>query len=195
MDRFRNSGNALVICLEISTPINELIIKKSRNRPCASQPFSTFVYPLHKLNFTSYEKNTKMILLSLLLALMLPFFSLNAQTSTFKQGDLVFSAGLGLGANYGSYWGSYYKTSVPPIFITGDYCLREDLGPGNLGVGGIIAYSAYKDEPSPDWGYKYGTLFIGARGTYHFTDLVAKMDLYGGYQPRSLQIVNDKGLW
>ena len=138
------------------------------------------------------KKTPKMILLSLALALILPFFTLNAQTSTFKQGDLVFSAGLGIGATYGNYWGSYYKTSVPPIFVSGDYCLREDLGPGNLGVGGIFAYSAYKYEPSPDWGYKYSTLFVGVRGTYHFTELVPKMDLYGGITLGG-EIVTDKG--
>lgn len=138
------------------------------------------------------KKTPKMILLSLALALMIPFFTLNAQTETFKQGDLVFSAGFGIGATYGSYWGSSYKTTVPPIFISGDYCLREDLGPGNLGVGGIIAYSAYKYEPSPDWGYKYSDLFIGVRGTYHFTDLVDKMDLYGGLTLGG-EIINDKG--
>ena len=125
------------------------------------------------------KKNPKMILLSLVLALMLPFLSLNAQTETFKQGDIVISAGLGLGATYGTYWGTGYKTTVPPIFVTGDYCLREDLGPGNLGVGGLLGFSSYKYEYF-DWGYKYNTLFIGVRGTYHFTDLVDKMDLYGG---------------
>ncbi len=51
------------------------------------------------------KKTPKMILLSLALALMLPFFSLNAQTETFKQGDLVFSAGLGIGATYGTLLG------------------------------------------------------------------------------------------
>ena len=29
-------------------------------------------------------------------------------------------------------------------------------------------------------GVKYNTLIFGARGTYHFTDLVDKLDLYGG---------------
>jgi hypothetical protein len=126
------------------------------------------------------KKTPKMILLSLALALLIPFFSLNAQTELFKQGDLVFNAGLGLGATYGSYWGSLYNSTVPPIFFTADYCLREDLGPGNLGVGGILAYSAYKYEPYPGIGTKYNVIFIGVRGTYHFTDLVDKMDLYGG---------------
>jgi len=137
------------------------------------------------------KKTPKMILLSLLLALMLPFFSLNAQTSTFKQGDLVFNAGLGIGNAHGSYWHPYSKTTLPTIFITGDYCLREDLGPGNLGVGGIIAYSAYKDDFA-DYGHKYSNISIGVRGTYHFTELVPKMDLYGGIS-LGAYIVNEKG--
>jgi hypothetical protein len=136
------------------------------------------------------KKTPKIILLGLALALMLPFLSLNAQTDVFKQGDLVFSAGLGIGAPHGSYWSAYSKTTVPPIFIAGDYCLREDLGPGNLGVGGIMAYSAYKDK-YPGWGYKYSTFSIGVRGTYHFTDLVPKLDLYGGVT-LGADIVTDK---
>ena len=52
-------------------------------------------------------------------------------------------SGLGWDATYVAL-GSYYKTTVPPLFVAGDYCLREDLGPGNLGVGGYLGYSAYK---------------------------------------------------
>jgi hypothetical protein len=126
-------------------------------------------------------KKTKIIVLSLLLALFLPFATLNAQI--FDKGDMVLSFGLGLGSTYVGGWNSYYKTSVPPIFVAGDYCLREDLGPGNLGVGGILAYSAYKyayNFGAYDYGWKYSTFIIGARGTYHFVDLVDKLDLYGG---------------
>jgi hypothetical protein len=124
------------------------------------------------------KKTFKIFTLSLLLALFLPFATLNAQI--FDKGDMVLSFGLGLGATYYTL-GGYNKMSVPPVFIAGDYCLREDLGPGNLGVGGIIAYSAYKyDFPHSDWGSKYKVFMIGARGTYHFTDLVDKLDLYGG---------------
>ena len=125
------------------------------------------------------KKTPKLIMLSLVLALLFPVRTLNAQTQgLFKQGDIVMSAGIGLGANYGSYWGTGYNTTVPPIFLTGDYCLREDLGPGNLGVGGLLGFSSYKFEYL-GWGFKYHTLFIGVRGTYHFTELVDKLDLYG----------------
>jgi hypothetical protein len=136
-------------------------------------------------------KKTKIIVLSVVLALFLPFATLNAQI--FDKGDKVLSFGLGLGSTYVGGWNSYYKTSVPPIFVAGDYCLREDLGPGNLGVGGILAYSAYKTEYNNGgiYGSKYTTFIIGARGTYHFVDLVDKLDLYGGVV-LGAKIVNDK---
>lgn len=98
----------------------------------------------------------------------------------FDEGDMVLSFGLGLGSTYYPL-GSYYKTTIPPVFIAGDYCLREDLGPGNLGIGGYLGFSGYKyDYPLSDWNVKYNTFIIGGRGTYHFTDLVDKLDLYGG---------------
>jgi hypothetical protein len=119
------------------------------------------------------KKELKIFTLSLVLALSLP--TINAQL--FDEGDIVFSGGLGLGSTLYSF-GALYNTSVPPLWVSGDYCLREDLGPGNLGVGAILGYTQFKwgDE----WGYKYSTFFIAARGTYHFTDLVDKLDLYGG---------------
>jgi len=134
------------------------------------------------------KRTPKLILLSLVLALLLPFVSLNAQTETFKQGDIVVSAGLGIG--HTGYWTGYSKTTLPPIFVIGDYCLREDLGPGNLGVGGVMAFSSYKDE-YVGWERKYSIFSIGVRGTYHFTDLVDKLDLYGGVT-LGVDIVNEK---
>ena len=136
------------------------------------------------------KKGIRIAVLSLALALVIPFTSLNAQL--FDKGDIVLSAGLGLGSTYVGGWNSYYKISVPPVFVAGDYCLREDLGPGNLGVGGILAYSSYKYDPAyVDWGWKYSVFMIGARGSYHFTDLVDKLDLYGGVVIGG-QIVTDK---
>jgi len=101
----------------------------------------------------------------------------NANAQLFDEGDMVISAGLGVGSTLYSYGG--YSTSMPLLFAAGDYCLREDLGPGNLGVGAIIGYTSYK----VDWvydDYRINTFIFGARGTYHFTDLVDKLDLYGG---------------
>jgi len=127
------------------------------------------------------KKPSKIILICLMLALVVPPATTNAQI--FDKGDMVLSFGLGLGSTYVGGWNNYYKVSVPPIFVAGDFCIREDLGPGNLGVGGILAYSAYKYHYTfglYDYGTKYSTFIIGARGSYHFVDLVDKLDLYGG---------------
>jgi Outer membrane protein beta-barrel domain len=113
--------------------------------------------------------------LCLLMALFISNSPVKAQL--FDEGDVVVSAGIGVGSTLYSYGG--YNTSMPLLFASGDYCLREDLGPGNLGVGAILGYTSYK----VDWvydDYRINTFIFGARGTYHFTDLVDKLDLYGG---------------
>ncbi len=137
------------------------------------------------------KKTMRIFAFSLLLAIFIPIASLQAQT--FDKGDKVLSFGIGLGATYYTF-GTYYHTTVPPIFVAGDYCIREKLGPGNLGVGGLIGYSAYKWRYNAfgyDYGWKYTTLIIAARGSYHFTDLVDKLDLYGGVLIGA-KIVTDK---
>ncbi len=135
------------------------------------------------------KKVMYVFLICVAMALTVPVSNVNAQL--FDEGDIVLSAGFGLGSTYVGGWNNYYKIGVPPVFVAGDYCLREDLGPGNLGVGGIMAFSSYKYEPYPDWGYKYSVFMIGARGSYHFTDLVDNLDLYGGVVIGG-QIVTDK---
>ncbi len=135
------------------------------------------------------KKPLKIFAIGLLLVMSLT--SLQAQL--FDKGDKVLSFGVGLGSTYYAF-GTYYHTTVPPIFVAGDYCIREDLGPGNLGVGGFLGYSAYKYEYDAfgyDYGWKYSTLIIAARGTYHFVDLVDKLDLYGGVLIGA-KIVTDK---
>ncbi|HLO61124.1 MAG TPA: hypothetical protein VK179_20405 [Bacteroidales bacterium] len=127
----------------------------------------------------------KVITLGLALALISPTVM---QAQLFDKGDMVISAGIGLGNSIFPL-GSLYSTTLPPIWIAGDYCLREDLGPGNLGVGGILGYSTVKWGNSA--GYKYTGFIIALRGTYHFTDLVDKLDLYGGIDIGG-KIINEK---
>ena len=113
------------------------------------------------------KKKFRLLLSSLVLTALLFGSGLNTNAQIFDKGDLVMSLGLGLGANYIG-WGTYYHTTVPPIWVAGDYCLREKLGPGNLGVGGLISYSAYKYHYNAfgyDYGWKYTTFIIGARGS------------------------------
>jgi hypothetical protein len=124
------------------------------------------------------KKTLGIIVICFMLAIIFPLNAVNAQL--FDEGDIVISAGLGLGSNYYGLGGT--SLVMPVIFASGDYCLREDLGPGNLGIGAIIGYSSYKDNfyLSDNYYWRVNTLMIGARGTYHFTDLVDNLDLYGG---------------
>ncbi|MBN2762241.1 MAG: hypothetical protein JXR41_04050, partial [Bacteroidales bacterium] len=126
------------------------------------------------------KKKIRLLLSGLIVAVLLLGSGINANAQVFDQGDKVLSFGIGLGATYYAL-STHYKTTVPPIFIMGDYCLREDLGPGNLGVGAYMGYSGYKskwiDYYGEPYGYKYNTFIIGGRGSYHFVDLVDKLDL------------------
>jgi hypothetical protein len=115
--------------------------------------------------------------LCLLMTLFISTPKANAQL--FDEGDIVISAGLGVGSTLYSY--GTYSTSMPLLFASGDYCLREDLGPGNLGIGAIVGYTSFKVDYVLDaYDYRVNTFIFGARGTYHFTDLVDNLDLYGG---------------
>lgn len=122
------------------------------------------------------KKTFKILTLGLLLALAVPTL-VNAQL--FDEKDIVLSAGIGIGSNYYAVGGT--SMVMPVLFVSGDYCLREDLGPGNLGVGAIMGFSSYKEDfLLSAYDYRVNTFLLGARGTYHFTDLVDKLDLYGG---------------
>lgn len=123
-----------------------------------------------------YSKLASCILL--LVFLNLP--AINSYSQLFNVGDKMINAGLGIGATW--YSGAYYKTTLPPIFISGDVGFKDDIGPGVLGLGGYLGFSSYKYEVTSvlgNWGWKYTSIIIGARGTYHM-DLVDNLDTYGG---------------
>jgi hypothetical protein len=107
------------------------------------------------------KKTIRILTLSLMLALFLPFASLQSQT--FDQGDMVLSFGLGLGSTYVGGWNSYYKTTVPPVVVAGDYCLRKILA-GKSWRRWNLAYSAYK--------YHYNTAHMITAGNIPRLSLV-----------------------
>jgi hypothetical protein len=122
----------------------------------------------------------------------------NTHAQLFDKGDKIVSLGFGLGSTYYSY-SAAYKTSIPPLWISGDYCIMEKLGPGNLGAGAYFGYSGYKSKwyyNNDPYGYKYNVYIIGARGTYHFVDLIDKLDLYGGLLLGAKIVTNKEyGYW
>ncbi len=106
-------------------------------------------------------------------------------TPTFSEGDLVFNAGIGIGTSL--YSGSYYKSTMPPISISGEYGVADDfLTEGlTLGVGGYFGIAGSKYENfygypyREKYGWKYTYTVIGVRGSLHYP-LVEKLDTYAG---------------
>lgn len=106
----------------------------------------------------------------------------NAQ-EVFRKGDLVFNLGVGIGNT--RYSGSDYKMTVPPLAISGDYAVVDNLINGNNGsitVGGYLAYAANKQEftiLTEKFGYKFNDLIIGVRGAFHY-QFARNLDTYAG---------------
>lgn len=105
--------------------------------------------------------------------------STQVKSQTFSVGDKDLNLGIGFGATW--YSGSFFKTTIPPVSASLDIGLKDDIGPGVLGIGGYVGFSSYKYEYSYvyTWGYKYTTFILGARGTYHM-QFIDKLDTYGG---------------
>ena len=117
------------------------------------------------------------------LAIVFASVSVSRAQDVFEKGDFVAHVGLGLGT-YLKLFG--YKTSVPPILTSGEYCITNALinnGKGYVGVGGYLAYTSYKH----DWGtwlgeeagWKTSYIIFGARGAFHY-QLVDNLDTYAG---------------
>lgn len=90
-----------------------------------------------------------------------------SDNSIFKKGDKVFTLGVAPVSSLGI-----------PVNVAFDLGVKDNLGPGNLGIGGIVGFAGRK--------YTFGALdytvtsiVIAARGTYHY-QFVDKLDTYGG---------------
>jgi len=101
----------------------------------------------------------------------------------FQKGDLVFNAGVGIGNSL--YTGTGYKSTLPPLSISGEYGIFDNLihgDNGSIGVGGYLGYAGSKFKTIIDgseYGYKYSSFIIGARGTFHY-QFVRNLDTYAG---------------
>lgn len=105
----------------------------------------------------------------------------NAQESTFAKGDKVVNLGIGLLS--GLYTGGGYDSKTPPISVSVEYGVKDDvLDIGSIGIGGYLGYASAKYETNwgtGSYGWKYTNFIIGARGSFHYP-LVDKLDTYAG---------------
>lgn len=103
-------------------------------------------------------------------------------TKVLIKGDKVLNLGIGLGGKLP--YSRLSKLTIPPIPISFEYVIKDDLFDGKvaLGCGGFIGYSASKQTLS--YYSSYGKeiesrLIIGVRGYVHYT-FVDKLDTYTG---------------
>ncbi len=101
------------------------------------------------------------------------------------------SIGAGVDYGYGTHFGGHYSNH-PAIAFSYDHGLINDVGPGTIGIGGVIGfksasykYNYYYSANGINGNYKdtYTNFIIGVRGTYHLTllkDKNNKFDPYGG---------------
>lgn len=104
--------------------------------------------------------------------------TLSAQTD-FNKGDKVLNLGIGFGSTL--YSGTGYKTTVPPISASFEYGIVDGLIDGNasIGVGGYFGYTASKYEYPGLKDFKYSSVIVGGRGSFHYSFL-EKLDTYTG---------------
>jgi hypothetical protein len=105
----------------------------------------------------------------------------SSNVAPFKMGSSCLGISMGLGVSY-HYYGNANQS--PALAITYDRAVKEDVGPGTIGLGAIVAYK------SASYRYSYGNYrarwsnyVVGGRCTYHFNvfeDDIPELDLYAG---------------
>jgi len=141
-------------------------------------------------------KSTKILTLALITTL---FTTTSGQAqggeAAFVKGSKTIAVSLGFGVDYGygTFYGGKY-VNLPAVAVTYDQGVFENVGPGTIGIGGVVGFknSYYRYNVDRDKNgniinesYKdnYSNFIIGLRGTYHLTllkDKNNKFDPYAG---------------
>jgi hypothetical protein len=106
---------------------------------------------------------------------------LNAQ---FEEGDNVIGLGIGIGGGYGVGLSGGGVTQSPAFALHYDHGMG-DLGPGQWGLGGYVAYKTISYDERYfnfyNYDYRYTFFVLGARGSWHYNEWhgVDALDTYG----------------
>jgi len=130
-------------------------------------------------------KKSQKVVTVLITVLLLASTAMGQETKKHKEKKPAFGRGsrtLGLSAGAGvdyDYYGSY--TALPTLAITWDKGIIGNVGPGTIGIGGILAYKSatytYSDGTQATW----ANYILGARATYHLTILKDKNNKFDPY--------------
>jgi len=106
----------------------------------------------------------------------------HASAQAYKVGADVLNAGVGFGYSIG-YVSS--ANTTPVLHVSYEHGFRQ-LGPGTLGIGGVISYQSASFKESNVLGtydQRWSATFLGVRGTWHPDILVSgEYDVYGALQ-------------
>ena len=130
-------------------------------------------------NFTNYSKHL------LLSALLFTSLTVTAKDKDNNNSYLPFHKGTKLlGLSLGISFDNFYSQIKPhPIpVITYDQGLFDNLGIGNVGVGGIATCKfLHYTYPGSPYTAHANAYYLGLRGTYHFTFLAKKNNNFDPY--------------
>ena len=109
----------------------------------------------------------------------------------FVIGSKSIALSLGFGVDYGYHTGYGGNVTNLPVFsVSYDQGVFEKVGPGTVGIGGVIAmktssykYVAYNNGSNTNYRDNYTNFIVAVKGTYHLTLLAEKnnkFDPYGG---------------
>ena len=129
-------------------------------------------------NLISLKKSFKLALASVaLLGMQAVPTHVFAADPAFDEGSNTIALGVGFGVNY------YSNATVSPAFaFIYDHGFFPEVGPGTIGIGGIIGYkSASYDYGFGGYKQKWTNTIVGVRGTYHLTILADKNNKFDPY--------------
>jgi hypothetical protein len=98
----------------------------------------------------------------------------------FQKGDNTIGFALGVGSIYSYRSGSEH---LPAFAINYDHGLINNVGPGTIGIGGVMAFQRSSYRSGNGFRSTWTNFIIGFRGTYHLTilkDVNNRFDPYAG---------------
>lgn len=116
--------------------------------------------------------------ISIILTVLCCLVGFTANAQVFSKGDVVLNGTIGIGSLSG------YSLGLPPIALSGEFCIVDNLFDENssIGVGALVGMGRYKTVHEDIWGkYKntYNRLAFSARGAFHY-NFVKNLDTYAG---------------
>jgi len=96
----------------------------------------------------------------------------------FHKGTNTLAFGLGFGVDY-NYYGNVSR--MPAILAYFDHGIIDNAGPGNIGIGGIIAYKAASYKYASGEKARWTNVIVGVRATWHLTILADKNNKFDPY--------------